>query len=47
MQLQLIKVVGIVFASASLISARVITELSIILAKYLPFSQPQVVGFQI
>ena len=39
-------VVGIVFVSF-VISSQVITESSTILAKYLPFSQLHVAGFQI
>ena len=49
-----LKFVGIVFvsstydlASASIISPDVITESSIIFAKYLPFLQLHVAGFQI
>ena len=34
-------------ASASIISSHIIPELSIILAKHLPFSQLHVAGFQI
>ena len=39
-----LKFVGIVFVS-SLISSQLITESSILLAKYLPFSQLHVEGF--
>ena len=41
-----IKFVLTVFVSSSITSSHVITESSIILAKYLPFSQLQVAGFQ-
>ena len=36
-----------VFASSSIISSRIITESSIILAKYFPFLKLHVIGFQI
>ena len=43
-----LKFVGMVsFSSASIISSRVIIESSMVLAKYLPFSQLHVAGFQI
>ena len=35
------------FSTANIISSHVITELSLILAKYLPFLQLIVAGFQI
>ena len=42
-----LKFIGKVFVSASIISSHVITESSIILAKYLPFLQLHVLGFLI
>ena len=43
-----LKFVGMVsFSSASIISSRVIIESSMVLVKYLPFSQLHVAGFQI
>ena len=42
-----LKIVVTVFVSSSIISSYVITELSIILAKYFPFLQLHVAGFQI
>ena len=42
-----IKFDGLVFVSVSINSSHVITEVSIILAKYLPVSQIHVAGFKI